>query len=467
LPTYESLRQRSLPDWFQDVKLGVMVVWGLFSVPAWAPLTGNLPEVAAQQGWEAMFTNNPYAEWYMNTMRFEGSPTHRHHLATYGPHTTYDDFVPLFNAAVERWNPEDWAALYEEAGIKYVVFLTKHHDGFLLWPSQHTSPHKSIRYAVRRDIPGELTAAVRKRSIRMGMYYSGGLDWSFKHVQIRSQATLFECVPQMPEYVEYADLHWRDLIARYQPSLLWNDIAYPRGAHLPALFADYYNAVPDGVINDRFGQQPPHTDPVDDEILAPPAGEYWDFRTPEYSSYSEIKPFKWEATRGLGYSFSYNQNEGDAHTIPADTLIRMLADVVSKNGNLLLSFGPMADGTVPPEQRDRLVKLGAWLKVNGEAIYGTRPWLRAEGRTADGLPIRFTRKGEAVYAILLEQPRGGALVIEDFAAPPDAQITLLGHEAVLPWRAEGTGIVVSLPPALALSVPQAAYTFKVQPTGSA
>jgi alpha-L-fucosidase len=202
------------------------------------------------------------------------------------------------------------------------------------------------------------------------------------------------------------------------------------------------------VINDRFGQMPAVTDPVDDEILAPPAGDYWDFRTPEYTTYADIKPFKWECTRGLGYSFSYNQNERDAHTVPADDLVRMLIDVVSKNGNLLLSFGPMADGSVPLEQRDRLVKLGAWLSVNGEAIYGTRPWQRAEGRTSDGQQIRFTQRNGTLYAILMDVPRSTELSIEDVSVPSDAVLTLLGQPRVLDWRQEGSRLVVSLPPEL-------------------
>lgn len=459
-PSFASLHQHPMPAWFEDIKLGVMVVWGLFSVPAWAPTTGNLPDVAAAQGWEAMFRNNPYAEWYMNTMRFEGSPTQRHHLSTYGPQFAYDDFLPLFNAAVERCNPDEWASLYEQAGIKYVVFLTKHHDGFLLWPSQHTSPYKPGRYSVRRDIAGELTAAVRRRNIRMGMYYSGGLDWSFKHVQIQSQASLFECVPQTPDYVEYADKHWYDLIERYQPSILWNDIAYPRGANLPKLFADYYNAIPDGVINDRFGQMPPTTDPVDDEVLAPPAGDYWDFRTPEYSTYSDIKPFKWECTRGLGYSFSYNQNEGDTYTIPTAELVRLLVDVVSKNGNLLLSFGPMADGTVPPEQRSRLLELGAWLRVNGEAIYGTRPWLRAEGQTVAGDAVRFTRKGDTLNAVIFGTPAEAQIAVKGLRAVPGTTVRLLGAEGVLAWEQAGDDLRITLPGGLPASP---AHTVTITP----
>jgi alpha-L-fucosidase len=442
-PTLESLKQHPIPDWFHNAKLGVLVVWGLFSVPAWAPLTGNINEVAAREGWEAYFANNPYAEWYLNSLLIKDSPTQRHHLETYGPNFAYDDFVPMFNAAAEKWNPDDWADLYEKSGIKYVVFLTKHHDGFILWPSKYTTPYKPNYYA-RRDITGELTTAVRKRGIQMGLYYSGGLDWSFKHTVIKSQATLFECVPQNAEYVEYANSHWRDLIERYEPAALWNDIAYPRAANLPALFADYYNRIPHGVINDRFGQRPPVQDPIHDEILTPSVGDHYDFRTPEYTTYSRTQQQKWECTRGLGYSFSYNMNEGEAHTIPFDKLVRMFVDIVSKNGNLLLSFGPMADGTVPTEQRDRLERLGAWLKVNGDAIYDTRPWIRAEGIANSGIPVRFTHKGRAVYAILLDTPQTSNVKIADLRAEPGTTVYLLGHDRPLNWTQNGADLTIEL-----------------------
>ncbi len=442
-PARDSLQLHVVPDWFHDAKFGLMVVWGLFSVPAWAPTTGNLGEVAAEHGWEGLFARNPYAEWYLNSMRFEGSPTQNHHRATYGESFAYDDFVPMFHQAVERWNPNTWADCFADAGAKYIIFLTKHHDGFLLWNSQHPTPGKHD-YQVCRDVPAELKAALEARDIRLGLYYSGGLDWSFHHPLIKDQASLYDCVPEMQAYADHATAHWQELIARYQPDVLWNDIAYPRATNLFELFADYYNAFPEGVINDRFAQEPPKADPVAEEIVAPPPGTHYDFRTPEYSSYKTIMPFKWEATRGLGYSFSYNQNEGDTYTLPTETLIDTLVDVVSKNGNLLLSFGPMADGTIPSEQADRLHKMGAWLRVNGEAIYGTRPHTQAEGTTREGLPVRFTRKGEVLYVIPLGTP-AQTLTIEGVQVPEGGTVSLLGQPEPLTWAMNGAALTISLP----------------------
>ncbi|MDZ4766907.1 MAG: alpha-L-fucosidase [Chloroflexota bacterium] len=443
-PNLDSLRAHVVPNWFHDAKFGLMVVWGLFSVPAWAPTTGNLGEVAAEQGWEGLFARNPYAEWYLNSLKHDGSPTQAHHRATYGDAFAYDDFVPLFHDAAARWNPETWGDCFADAGAKYIIFLTKHHDGFLLWNSAHPTPGKRD-YQTQRDIPAELGAALRKRNIRLGLYYSGGLDWSFHHPIIRDQASLFACVPQSQAYADHATAHWRELIARYQPDVLWNDIGYPSATNLPELFADYYNAHPDGVINDRFAQEPPSVDPVTEAIVAPPPGAHYDFRTPEYSSYKEIMPFKWESTRGLGFSFSYNQNEGEEYTLSAATLIQTLVDVVSKNGNLLLSFGPMADGTIPPEQADRLAQIGAWLRINGDAIYSTRPWSQSDAVTTDGAQVRFTQKDGAIYATVLGGVLGGTVTITGAPLAGVTGVEWLGHREALDFAHHDGGLQITLP----------------------
>jgi len=255
--------------------LVIFVHWGLFSVPGWAPTTGDLDKVVEQQGWSAWFAQNPYAEWYLNSLKFENSPSHQYHTQTYGANTSYDDFVPIFNEAIKNWQPDAWADLFQRAGARYAVLVTKHHDGFLLWPSAHGNPFKS-GYQASRDIAGELTEAVRQRGLHMGLYYSCGLDWTFQPDLIHDFPSLFAAIPQDEAYVAYVDAHWRELVARYWPALMWNDIGYPANADLPQLFADYYNAVPDGVINDRFRQAPPgvpsgSSQAAPDPSAAPPA----------------------------------------------------------------------------------------------------------------------------------------------------------------------------------------------------
>ncbi|NLF15198.1 MAG: alpha-L-fucosidase [Anaerolineaceae bacterium] len=446
-PTLESLQSHQVPAWYHDAKLGIFVHWGTYSVPGWAPLSGHIGALVAKEGWEAVFGKNPYAEWYANTLKFDGSPTQHYHEATYGADFPYAAFAPLFNEAVQAWDPEAWAGLFAQAGARYVVLTSKHHEGFCLWPTSTPCPRK-VGYFSSRDLVGELADAVRGRGLRMGIYYSGGLDWAFNEARIQGMSDLFTTVVQEPEYVAYADGHWRELIDRYRPSLLWNDIGYPAAANLLDLFAYYYSLVPDGVINDRFPQAPQLEEGVElslaelqDRIVTP----HRDFVTPEYRSFGEIREEKWECCRAVGFSFAYNRNEGEGQYASVQSLVHMLADVVSKNGNLLLGVGPTADGTIPPTQQQRLLGLGQWLATNGEAIFGTRPWVRPEGETRQGLGLRFTRGDGNLYATLLGMPSGSQVSIRGLQADPAAEVQLLGGSGPLSWGQDGPDLVLTLP----------------------
>jgi alpha-L-fucosidase len=274
---------------------------------------------------------------------------------------------------------------------------------------------------------GELTAAVRAKGLKMGLYYSGGYDWTFIPGPITNWKMAKTVEPQTPEYGKYADAHMRELIRKYQPSVLWNDIDYPKSGHPLEIMAEYYNAVPDGVIDDRFGVQ------------------HSDFTSPEYETLTEIQEKKWEECRGLGRSFGYNRAEGEKETIAKDALIYLLVDIVSKNGNLLLDVGPEADGTIPAVQIDRLDALGAWLKVNGAAIYGTRPWTRAEGETGDRRKVRFTKNGSTVYAVILGEPSGKTVVLRDVQPKAGTKVSLVGVSGELKWKQNGENVEVELP----------------------
>ena len=422
-PSLESLNQHALPEWYEDAKLGIFVHWGLYSVPGWAPLVHPGHDFSSQD----YITNNPYAEWYYNVMRIEGSPTQTYHREHFGAHYNYYNFAKNFDKESQKWNADEWAHLFRDAGAKYVVLTSKHHDGFTLWPSATPNPAlPANRPHAERDLVGELTAATHKVGLRMGLYYSGGYDWTFVPGPIRVEADYRSVKPQSEAYGKYADAQVRELIQRYQPALLWNDIDYPKSGHALEIMAEYYAAVPDGVINDRFGV------------------EHSDFITSEYETPDTINPRKWEECRGLGRSFGYNRAEGEAETIAAADLIYLLADIVSKNGNLLLDVGPQADGTIPPVQRNRLKALGAWLQVNGEAIYGTRPWTRAEGKTSEQIPVRFTKKGGSLYATLLGVPKESAIHLESLSPKPGSQIYLLGQAEPVVWSQQGENVVIHL-----------------------
>ena len=442
-PTLESVRTHQAPDWYMNAKLGIFIHWGLYSVPAWAPPGGDIGEVFESGDMSDWFRNNSYAEWYLNTLKFADSPTRAYHNQQYGADFAYDDFAAAFNEAVTGWDAAEMAALFKQAQARYVVLTTKHHDGFLLWNSDIPCPGKPD-FLCQRDLVGDLTTAVRDQGMKMALYYSGGLDWSWNEARISDVHDVWGTIVQSPEFVEYSVAHWKELIDRYQPAIMWNDIGYPKDADLGELFAYYYNNVPNGVINDRFTQARDRV-PVPGEPLTPPRGPHYDFITPEYATYDDIQDEKWECCRGIGHSFGYNRDEGDERLLGEDELIRMFVDIVSKNGNLLLNVGPRADGSIPENQAARLRALGSWLDINGEAIFDTRPWQRAAGKTSQGIELRFTATDEALYATLLDSPSESDVVIEGLAAPADARIQLLGAGAELTWRQRGSDLAIQLP----------------------
>jgi alpha-L-fucosidase len=242
-------------------------------------------------------------------------------------------------------------------------------------------------------------------------------------------------VPQSAEYAKYADAHWRELIDRYQPSVMWNDISYPKLGQIPQLFAHYYNTVPDGVINNRFGVK------------------FSDYTTPEYAKLDKITQKKWEECRGLGFSFGYNQVEGPEQVIAPDKLVALLADIVSKNGNLLLNVGPRYDGTISEIQLDRLHKLGAWLSVNGDGIFDSQPWVRDSAK-GDGTDVRFTTKGNSLYVFFLQRP-SGALNIPSIRAKDGTKVEILGAPGTNSISQQGSTLRIepggTLPDSLALT----------------
>lgn len=422
-PNWASLGQHQVPDWYQNAKLGIFIHWGLYSVPCWATPSGEYGQVPKDQ-W---FARNPYAEWYLNTLRIKDSPTYQHHVKTYGANFDYYQFSKDFNRGTARWDPASWAHLFRKTGARYVVLTTKHHDGFRLWPSSVPNPRRpAADVNASRDLVGDLSAAVRSAGMKMGLYYSGGLDWTFTQKPIETMAELRERVPQTEEYARYADAHWTELTDRYRPAVMWNDISYPKAGKIPELFAHYYNTVSDGVINNRFGV------------------DFADITTPEYAKYDKITPKKWESCRGLGYSFGYNQVEGPEQVIASDKLIWLLTDIVSKNGNLLLNVGPKSDGSIADIQIDRLNHLGNWLAVNGEGIFDSKPWIRAAPDGSDGDGVRFTRKQGSLYVFLRDSPSSTELVIPGVHAATNASIRILGSNTDSKWRQQDSGIAVSV-----------------------
>ncbi len=186
--------ERPLPAWFDDAKLGIFVHWTAAAVPAYAPVTDSPFDLAAEGGWEEAMRCSPYVEWYQNSIAIEGSPAALHHAEVHGDRP-YDDFVETFLDGHAGWQADPWADLFAAAGARYVVLVTKHHDGVLLWPSDTPNPHKP-RWGSERDLVGDLAAAVRARDLRFGTYYSGGLDWTFGGLPMRDFQAMLGAIPQ-------------------------------------------------------------------------------------------------------------------------------------------------------------------------------------------------------------------------------------------------------------------------------
>jgi alpha-L-fucosidase len=266
-------------------------------------------------------------------------------------------------------------------------------------------------------------------------------------------------------YAAYVDSHWRELIERYSPSILWNDIGSPAEEDLVGLFSDYYAAVPDGVVNDRFGQADVRAPRGLRHLpaalfarlfggaaarqaspgLAAPAVRHADFQTLEYETAPKDATTKWECVRGMGCSFGCVDAQEEELMLSASALVRLLVDVVADGGNLLLGVGPAADGSIPEAQLSRLRGLGLWLKLNGEAIFGSRPWgAEREDATEDDVPIRYTTRGMTTYAILTGTPAGRTIVLPSLRLLPYAGMRILGSLGYVTWHQEGKDVHVRL-----------------------
>jgi alpha-L-fucosidase len=485
-PTLDSLRRHPVPSWFEDAKLGIFIHWGVFSIPAFAPRLDDISE-AFTKHYQISSAMTPYTEWYQNAIRVPESPSAEHHERVW-QNRPYSDFKADFEAGLEQWDPEDWARRFKRAGARYVVLVTKHHDGFCLWPSQVQNPHRS-GWNTERDVVGELCTAVRAEGLRFGVYYSGGIDWTFNTDPVR---TLVQFIASMPggDYPAYAEAQVRELIERYEPSILWNDIAWPTPLRpMLKLFADYYDAVPEGVVNDRWMHRnwmlrllslTPVQRLADRWLekrirkdaekgksshgIVPPLPAHCDFRTPEYTSFPEIMKKKWECTRGMSPSFGFNREDREEHYEDPVELVRSFIDTVSKNGNLLLNVGPTGeDASIPPMQRSRLDVLGDWLEADGDAIYDSRPWIEADGETRDGQSIRYTRRGETIFATILGRPSGTEIVFSLPTPPPDrVVVTRLASGARVEVQVDGNQLTILLDAPL----PEApAYSFSIAPGG--
>ncbi len=421
---WESIDSRPSPVWFEDAKFGIFIHWGLYSVPAWAP-TGN-----------DIGIYDKYAEWYWHRIGTENDDNKElnrvrglfkaHHNKTYGDNFNYQNFASMWKTP--NFNPDQWADLFQNAGAKYVVLTSKHHEGFTLWPSALSWNWNAMDIGPQRDICGELNTAVRKAGLRMGYYYSL-YEWFNPLYKSNVNKYVDEyMIPQM-----------KDLINRYEPDVLWTDGQWEHDSKtwkstefLSWLFND--SKVKERiVVNDRWG--------------ADTNGKHGGFFSTEYEQThankaidkSKAKPM--EECRGIGGSFGYNQNETLNEYMGSKELIHLLIRKVGNGSNLLLNIGPTADGRIPVIMQQRLIDMGNWLNVNGEGIYGTRSW---DGRfnQSESKSLYFTRKGTDLYAIVTQWPSKPITVK---AVGKVKSVKLLGYNGSVKFTQKGDNISISIP----------------------
>lgn len=442
-PTWESLKKYTAPDWFRDAKFGIFIHWGVYSVPAFG------------------------SEWYPREMYLDRSKEYAHHLKTYGTHDKfgYKDFIPLFKA--EKFDAQQWVDLFVKAGAKYVVPVAEHHDGFAMYKTA-LSKWNAAEMGPKRDIIGELAEAAGKRNLVFGVSSHRIEHWWFMNGGRKFQSDVLgdqyldfygparnQNETPSPEYMNDWLLRCTELIDKYHPQLFWFDwwIEQPAMDPYRKNFASYYynkglewnKGVVINYKNESF----------------PKEAAVYDI---ERGSSKATKAQPWQTDTSIGKK-SWGYIDGEENKTPNE-LIDILIDIVSKNGNLLLNIGPKADGTITEEQQQVLLSMGKWLQVNGEGIYGSRPWtIDGEGPTENldehiqfneykfkgytSKDIRFTLKNNYVYAYMLDVPKE-KILIKSLSIKSGygkvSSVSLLGSEEKVKWSQTTEGLIIQPSP---------------------
>jgi len=465
-PNWDSLKQYQVPAWYQDAKFGIFLHWGVYSVPAF----GN--------------------EWYPRNMYTPGTPEFAHHVATYGPQSKfgYKDFIPMFKA--EKFDAKAWADLFRQAGAKFVIPVAEHHDGFAMYNSDLTD-WCAAKMGPHRDAVGELAQATRAAGLHFGVSSHRAEHYFFLNVGREIDSDVRD--PQFaafygPAHVGVTNknqLHWQgghpdaaylddwmarvtEMVDKYQPEIVWFDwwIETKEFApYLQRLAAFYYNDAA------RRGS----TAAINYKLDAFPASAA--VLDIERGQSDQILPRFWQTDTSVSIK-SWGYIKEDTFRSP-ESLIQQLVDIVSKNGALLLNVGPKPDGTIPEQAKSVLLAMGHWLAINGEAIYGTRPWkISGEGPTkVVGGPfndtatkpytsrdIRFTTRDGLLYAIALGWPQDGKIRIQSLARGSKimesevAGVQLLDCGDKLKWTRDNDGLEIDLP---AARTGEFAWVFKI------
>lgn len=417
-PNWHSLDTRPTPAWYDEAKIGIFLHWGVFSVPSFG------------------------SEWFWWDWQGAKVPAFREFMErNYRPGFTYQDFAPQFKA--EFFDPDRWTEIFKKAGARYVVLTSKHHEGFTLWPSAVSWNWNAGDVGPRRDLVGDLARAVRnKGGVRFGLYHSL-YEW-FNPLYLADKEAGFErndfvARKTMPELVE--------IVTTYRPEIIWSDGDWEASDtywNSTQFLAWLYNDSPvrDTVlVNDRWGKGTPCKH-----------GDFYNCK--DHYNPGTLVEHKWENAMTVDKdSWGYRRNArlADYHTI--EELLAELASTVSCNGNFLLNVGPTSDGVILPAFEERLTQMGTWLEVNGEAIYGSRPWRSQNDTVTPG--VWYTSKNDTVYAIVLKWPKNNKLALGSLSLRKGASVTMLGldgydltpYSAVTPENWINVGLtVITFPP---------------------
>jgi alpha-L-fucosidase len=446
--TWESLEKYQIPDWFRDAKFGVFIHWGIYSVPAYQN------------------------EWYPRNMYIKDSKEYKHHIETYGPQNKfgYKDFIPMFTA--KYFDVDKWVDLFKKAGAKYIVPVAEHHDGFAMYNTS-LSRWNAALMGPKRDIIGELEKATRKANLHFGVSSHRIEHWWFfgegrsfdsdvndsAYADFYGPATPIDGTkvgvkgpPISQQFMNDWLLRDVELVNLYHPDLVWFDWWIDQTemeSYRKSFAAFYYNQAllwnKGVVINYKHEAYPPHTAVLDLERGKLPG----------------IRQEAWQTDDAIGNNSWGFTNDNSFKSV--QYVITNLIDIVSKNGNLLLNIGPRSDGTITEEETNVLLGTGKWLSVNGEAIYGTRPWkIYGEGPTesASGefktqkpyasADIRFTSKGDTLYAITLALPASGESIrIHALGSKENngmiARIEIIGSDKKLKWSQGKDALIIQAP----------------------
>ncbi|MGF7082875.1 alpha-L-fucosidase [Mucilaginibacter sp. UYCu711] len=454
-PTDESLKEYKYPDWFRDAKFGIWAHWG--------------PQAVPRQG-----------DWYARGMYEQGSRQNKYHVAHYGPPSKfgYKDIIPLWKA--EKWDPEKLMALYKKAGAKYFVSMGSHHDNFFLWKSQL---HKwnAFNMGPHKDVVGTWQKAAQKEGLKFGVSEHLGASYTWFQASHRADKTgELAGVPYDGADPQYADLYhtkaapedkawlttntdymkeWyaniKELVDTYHPDLLYSDSGLPFGDVGRSMLANFYNGnyafhngSPTAIYNCKQGSD----------------GKW--VQDLERGVQGDINPYPWQTDTSIG---DWYYQTGQKYKTGTE-VIQMLVDIVSKNGNLLINVVQTPEGDLEPDVLKIVEDIAAWMPSNGKGIYGTRPWkIYGEGPSTikenqkkgqfSGLAdtrsyqpgdIRFTTKGNNLYAFCMQMPEGDVQIksLGKTSAVNDKKIvgvSLLGSKQKLKWKQEDDALIITKP----------------------